>query len=245
MTAGPVTALDAKNGNVIWHGQRGPQGAAAIASDGRRLAVGLNGSSYGAIDMRDGHGLFSVSAGHQARQSASLTFAGGNIYVPAAIRGSILCIGPNDRPLWQTATLPVNGEVEVNDGGVPGYEILGDLAVADGCVLAGCNDGELYAISAADGTKKWTFTTNGPVQSSPSVAGAVVYFGTWDGHLYAVDISDGKLRWKLQLGVIAQNVAEQYKFGGDELCGRIVSSPWPADGAIFVGCDDGHVCAVE
>ena len=54
MTAGPVIALDAASGDVIWRSEPGPQGAAAVAADGRRLAVGLNGSSYGALDMRDG-----------------------------------------------------------------------------------------------------------------------------------------------------------------------------------------------
>jgi outer membrane protein assembly factor BamB len=245
MTAGPVVALDAASGDVIWRSEPGPQGAAAVAADGRRLAVGLNGSTYGALDMRDGRGLFNVRAGHQARQAASLTFAADKIFVPAAMRGSVLCIGPQNRPLWQTATLPQNDELEVNNGGIPGYEILGDLAVTDDLVLAGCNDGKLYAFSAEQGQRKWVFATNGPVQSSPSVAGQTVYFGSWDGHVYAVNLSDGTLRWKLKLGDIPQTPAEQYKFGADELCGRIVGSPWPGDGVLYVGCDDGKVYAIE
>ncbi len=245
MTAGPVIALNARDGAEIWRSEPGPQGAAAIASDGRRLAVGLNGSSFGGLDMRDGHGLFNVRAGHQARQAASLTFAGDQIFVPAAMRGSVLCIGAQDRPRWQTATLPQNDDLELNNGGIPGYEILGDLAVTDDLVLAGCNDGKLYAFSAAQGQRIWALATNGPVQSSPAVAGSTVYFGSWDGHLYAVNLSDGELRWKLKLGEIAQTPAEQYTFGAGERCGRIVSAPWPGDGVIYVGCDDGQVYAIE
>jgi eukaryotic-like serine/threonine-protein kinase len=76
------------------------------------------------------------------------------------------------------------------------------------------------------------------------VAGDTVYFGSWDGYLYAVDIENGTLRWKLNLGHMPQTAAEQYTFGADE-GGRIVSSPWPSDGVVYVGCDDGRLYAIE
>ena len=65
------------------------------------------------------------------------------------------------------------------------------------------------------------------MQSSPSVAGNTIYFGSHDGNLYALDATTGGLKWKQKLG------------------GRIISSPWPADGVIVVGCDDGYLYALE
>jgi outer membrane protein assembly factor BamB len=243
MTAGPMVALDAATGTEIWRGEGGPQGVAAIASDGRRV-FGVSSDLYGALDMRDGSRLFDVRAGHQTRQFASMTVAGDKVYAPVATRGAVLCLDASDRVLWQQATLPLNNRLEINNGGIPGYEILGDLAVTSELVLAGCNDGSLHAFSATTGQRVWQFLTNGPVQSSPSVAGHTMYFGSWDGHLYAVNRADGTLRWKLDLGNMPQTSAEQYTFGPDE-GGRIVSSPWPAEGAVYVGCDNGYLYAIE
>ena len=129
-------------------------------------------------------------------------------------------------------------------GGLNGYEVLATPAVSQGRLFAGCNDGRLHAFDVRTGRALWKYQTNGPVQSSPSVAGETVYFGSWDGHLYALDVADGALRWKLDLGHMPQTLDEQHKFGPNE-GGRIISSPWPADGVIYVGCDNGNLYAVE
>jgi len=46
----------------------------------------------------------------------------------------------------------------------------------------------------------WTYTTGGPVWSSPAVAGGVVYVGSNDGKLYALRLSDGAVLWTAPLG---------------------------------------------
>src|SRR6476659_9616383 len=46
----------------------------------------------------------------------------------------------------------------------------------------------------------WTYTTGGPVWSSPAVAGGVVYVGSNDGRLYALRLSDGAVLWTAPLG---------------------------------------------
>ena len=42
----------------------------------------------------------------------------------------------------------------------------------------------------------WTFTTGGPIYSSPSVVDSVVYVGSQDRNLYALNKSTGTLLWK-------------------------------------------------
>ena len=39
---------------------------------------------------------------------------------------------------------------------------------------------------------KWTFKTNGPVVSSPAIAGGLVFIGSLDGSLYAIDQETGR-----------------------------------------------------
>lgn len=43
---------------------------------------------------------------------------------------------------------------------------------------------------------KWTFKTEGPIFSSPTIADGVVYIGSSDTTLYAVNQSAGTLKWK-------------------------------------------------
>ena len=43
---------------------------------------------------------------------------------------------------------------------------------------------------------KWTFKTNGPVVSSPAIAGGLVFIGSLDGSLYAIDQETGQQKWK-------------------------------------------------
>jgi outer membrane protein assembly factor BamB len=56
--------------------------------------------------------------------------------------------------------------------------------VAGGTVYVGVGSG-LYALDAATGHVRWTYTTAGPV-SAPAVAGGTVYVGSYDGKIYAL-----------------------------------------------------------
>ena len=67
-------------------------------------------------------------------------------------------------------------------------------------IYAGSEDGKLYAINASDGTRKWRFFANGPINSSPAVDNeGNIYFGSADGFVYCL-ASDGNLIWQYQTG---------------------------------------------
>ena len=102
---------------------------------------------------------------------------------------------------------------------------------ADGTVYVGSNDGNLYALSTADGSRMWQYQTRGSVSSSPAIgADFTVYVGSDDGNLYAlstVSPDAGSLNW-------------QYPTGG-----AIRSSPAiGADGTVYVGSDDHNLYAL-
>jgi len=50
------------------------------------------------------------------------------------------------------------------------------------------------------GAIAWRFQTDGPVRSSPTVAGDTVYAGSGDGRLYAIDRASGAERWRFDAG---------------------------------------------
>jgi outer membrane protein assembly factor BamB len=51
-------------------------------------------------------------------------------------------------------------------------------------VYVGSDDGNVYALDAASGTKKWAYPIGG-MDSSPAVADGVVYVGALGGGVYA------------------------------------------------------------
>ena len=63
--------------------------------------------------------------------------------------------------------------------------------VAISRVYVGANDafGHLYALDASSGSSKWSFQTEGLIESKPIVADNVVYVSSSDAKLYAIPIS--------------------------------------------------------
>lgn len=60
---------------------------------------------------------------------------------------------------------------------------------------------KLYALETTRGSKRWEFTAERPIQSSPAVGpDGTVYVGSWDGRLYALNGLTGALRWKFETG---------------------------------------------
>jgi outer membrane protein assembly factor BamB len=49
----------------------------------------------------------------------------------------------------------------------------------------GSQDNNVYALNASTGVPLWSYTTGGPVESSPAVANGVVYVGSDDNNIYA------------------------------------------------------------
>ncbi len=73
----------------------------------------------------------------------------------------------------------------------------------------------------------WTFSTNGSVISSPSVANGIVYVGSQDKNIYAIGAYSGTLIWKYT----TQDAQ--------------VSSPAIANGKVYTGGDDGYVYCLD
>jgi len=226
MTARPIISVDARTGTILWTGTYGPQGHTAIATEGKRLYAGSS-DAPGCMSLA-GAKIWMQRTGHQQRVFMSQTVVGDDVYVPIAIGGQVIKFQAADGNLvWRNASFEKNLVLQMNAGGEFGHECFTDLAVADGLVYAGFNDGQLVAFDAQSGKRVWTYRIEKPIHSSPSVASGVVYFGGWDGLLYALDAKTGKLLAKRELG------------------DKIVSSPWIAAGIVYVGSDDGHVYAIE
>jgi outer membrane protein assembly factor BamB len=242
MSAGPILAIEAAGGRAIWTGPRGPQGYAAICLDATRLYAGSNASNYQAVELSTGRGLWSRDAGHQNRQWTSMTRYGKYVYGPGAMTGTVQAWDPESgREVWQEPVWP-GQKHPLNNQGEPGHEVLADLAVADGLVIAACNDGAVQSLDAQTGKRGWRRAFDTPIHSSPAIAGSTVYFGGWDGHVRALDLQSGRDVWRYKPSKLP---APDRTVGPKEPSARIISAPWVGDGVLYVGCDDGFVYAVE
>ena len=107
-------------------------------------------------------------------------------------------------------------------------------AEAEGIVLVGSDDGNLYAFDMTGDAigKKWSYPTGGRIWSTPTVGNGTVYFGSMDGNIYALSLEEGltqaeRLKWKYQTD------------------GAIVSKPLLLDGMVIVGSFDKKLYALK
>ncbi|MDO3624866.1 PQQ-binding-like beta-propeller repeat protein [Mucilaginibacter sp. BT774] len=105
----------------------------------------------------------------------------------------------------------------------------------DPIIYFGSSDGNLYALHARTGEKKWAFKTNGLIHSSPALYNSNVYFGSWDTFLYAVDAQTGDLKWKFETD-------KQLLY---HLLEGIQASPACSRGMVYIGSRDGHFYALD
>lgn len=125
----------------------------------------------------------------------------------------------------------------------------------------------LYALNANRGGARWSFTTQGLVESSPTVADDRLYVGSNEGRLFAFNATTGSLRWRFEAGepvrssptvvdgTVYVGTDEGVLYGIDADDGEetvrfepgtaIVSSPVVVDGRLYVGCDDTNVYAID
>ena len=199
---------------------RGAQADAAVAGHGG-ATPGLPGDLPGWTAGRSGtpetgvtrrRALFSVIG---VAAAAGLGVAGWELTRGG---GSPPAAGPPPRkgstPAAKTGTVPRGGRI----WSFPTtQDVQSGIAVANGVVYVGSNDGSVYALDAAHGHQIWAFPTDGAIQSGIAVAGDAVYAGSSDGNVYAVRVSNGRRIWKSAVGGIMSSgiaVANGAVYGG-------------------------------
>ncbi|RZI38364.1 serine/threonine protein kinase, partial [Herbaspirillum sp. HC18] len=94
------------------------------------------------------------------------------------------------------ATGPLSENLEVLwkfQGEGHGFEAT--VAIADGLVFAGCLDGNLYALSLAEGSLKWKYHTELGFSAPAAVRDGRVFVGDTDGKFYCFEAATGKPVW--------------------------------------------------
>jgi len=132
-----------------------------------------------------------------------------------------------------------------------GDRIVSSPVYHDGVLYFGGDDGNVYAVSAADGRQIWKRRTGGPVPSTPAIADDTLYVGSYDGRFYALDSRTGATRWKF-----ATDGERRFEAKGlhgmqpknqtiPDAFDVYLSSPVVAAGAVYFGSGDGNVYALD
>ena len=102
----------------------------------------------------------------------------------------------------------------------------------------GSADGKVYALDAATGHTRWTYTIGGPITSSPAVTGGTVYIGSDDHKVYALNAATGHTRWTYTTGGPIG-----FQFGETVLGGTVYIGN--GSGTVYIGSADGKVYALD
>lgn len=144
---------------------------------------------------------------------------GGNLFASPAVADGKVIIESRGQ-----AVVALNDETgeEVWRYGISGQS---SVAVSNGTVVAGSDDGGIHAIDLATGQPKWLFPTGSPVLSSPVIVGNTI-FAASGLNLYSIDLETGAGLWRFST------------------TDTIEASPAVANGEIYIGSRDGFLYAI-
>jgi serine/threonine protein kinase/outer membrane protein assembly factor BamB len=185
-----VFALDAATGKQIWKRTTTTQINSELKVAGSSLVIAGGNGPY-ALAAAHGNQLWSI----KSDAATPLLVTGGVAYTGLAVKSDVTG--------GVTALDPASGETLWTFAFGPVADITGGLAVADGVLYTTTTDGEIFALSAANGTKRQRVTGFGAFGSwGIAAANGVVYAGVDDkkGTVVAVDVASGKTRWRQTLG---------------------------------------------
>jgi outer membrane protein assembly factor BamB len=195
-TNGPnLFALDAKSGKLLW--RYNTQGVIGIppTTGGNQVFVASDiGSTHylRAINAKTGALIWQYTRTNPPECMCSqASIISGNLLFAQSDGHSLYAFAPNgaapSRRLWQ---FPGNGAA------------LTTPVVADGLVVFGSGDHNVYALDAKTGTVKWTATTGYIFTAAPLVTSGVVVIGDQGGNVSGFDLATGKSLWSTTVGTV-------------------------------------------
>jgi outer membrane protein assembly factor BamB len=207
--AGASVSSVAQAGNAVYVSTNGNVILALNATTGKQIwkrttTTELNGQvmvAGGSVVIAGGNGPYALSAAHgnqlwsiKQEDQSQMQVTGGVAYVAFAAKSNVTG--------GVTALDPASGNILWTYPFGPVADIAGHPAVAGGVVYVTSTNGELFALSAANGTvrrKVTGFGAFGP--GTIAVLNRVVYAGVDDkkGTVAAVDTATGKTVWRRSL----------------------------------------------
>jgi outer membrane protein assembly factor BamB len=188
-------ALDAKSGKLLWrYNTQGVIGIPPTAGGNQVFVASDIGSTHylRAIDAKTGTLIWQYTRNNPPECMCSqASIVSGNLLFAQSDGHSLYAFAPNgaapSKRLWQ---FPGDGAE------------LTSPVVADGLVVFGSGDHNVYALDAKTGAVKWTGTTGYIFTANPLVDDGVVVIGDQGGNIDGFDVKTGKSLWSVGAGEI-------------------------------------------
>jgi outer membrane protein assembly factor BamB len=130
----------------------------------------------------------------------------GHNYITPVIEGQVMYVASNNG-LVVALDKSTGKTIWKEDLDLP---ISGGVGVGSGSVLVGTSDGEVFQLSAGDGSIQWSSSVHGVTlrgTSTPIIEGRLAIAAFANGKVMALDLSTGAIRWEAR-GIIAQGRSE-------------------------------------
>jgi outer membrane protein assembly factor BamB len=112
--------------------------------------------------------------------------------------------------------------------------IVSSPVVAEGRLVVGCDDGNVYCLDALSGEMRWTHATDDVIEAPALIHAGAVYIGSSTGDFHALSLQDGAPRWKAATGDKILGGANWIEVGGET---RIVVGSYDANLYCFAAAD--------
>ncbi len=206
---GRIRAFSVASGQQTWeYATQGPVRAPAVV-DGQQVLVGSDDGWLYCLDLASGKGLWRVQCGSAIGARAAIT---DSRVIVGTVEGKIVGIDRTGHSVvWSVST----------DAAV----LAPALALRDGLVTVGCDDGKQYILNAQTGETEFTVKLSGLIRRKPVVDMQQLYVGSNSGELMALDLQSQQTIWKrniaaaLTAGLVAD---EHYLYAGTD-AGSIIA----------------------
>ena len=227
---GEVVSLWAGNGTVAWRYPTGSIHYSSPAVADGTVYIGVMGSynttsqvafnpPFGVLALSSDKGLEKWFFPTAVSVAASPAIAGSRLLVPSK-DGKLYAIDRENGTLdWTVAV----------DAGISSPAVFRDTVFVGGGTFG--LGGRVVALAVANGSQRWSFSPNGPVQASVTYADGKVYIATNTaaGTVYGLNATTG--------GVTGSFTPAPAEY--------ILGSPVVAHGTVIVVSDNGHVYRVR
>lgn len=229
---GYFTALNAKDGSVIWKneawgGGEGTQSTTTVGEDVVLVSAHWNGLF--AHDLRDGKLLWKKQDSKIRFRDGSPTIYDGMIYLASS--DELFLINPRSGDVLKSVS---QSGVSFNSACAP--------VVTDKMVYVATADKGVIAYDRLTFKQVWNYGTRPAifysvpyfqdfqcsVETSPVLVGGTLVFGASDGYLYGVNAETGRFQWKRNLGApifsspaVSGNALYVSDFSGNIYCFKI------------------------
>lgn len=177
-----LLALDTESGSEKWRYRQGQAITAPPTVVGKRLFA-TDGDRVFAFHTETGDALWEQRV-YQAG-AFGVSVADDKVYVGGATE--------YDRPVNRLNALAIDDGTPIWQTDLPANPTTAPVVVDD-AVLAGCEDGNLYAFDAVQSTQKWQVRVDGTEVFGPAIADGDIYVGSQHG-VHALKSSSGSTPW--------------------------------------------------